>query len=727
MNETVPRGFDISSIMLDSLPFMAWLKDESGRYQQVNRFFCDYFGMTKSEIVDKTDFDLFPKEAAELYRQTDAIVLSGEDRHYFESCFKERWTEEYKEKICTDQGELIGIFGYARDITERKKTAEALLKSERSKAILISNLPGAAFRQYNDKDWTMTFLSQGCFDLTGYQPEELIDNENLSYNDLICPEFKSDLLKKWKEDVLVGRKASDEYTILTKSGEVKWVWEQSIPVSDKDGIFTESEGFILDISDIKNALKALNASEERFRAIFEEAPLGIAIFDAKKSKATQVNKKFAEILGRSVSEILSLSWKDYTHTDDIKPTLHWLNLLKQKKTNVVHLQKRYLRPDGSIVWINMKIVMFQTESGKSQRLCMVEDITEAKKRDDAIRYLSYHDTLTGLYNRAFFEEQQQQLDARKSVPISLIMGDLNGLKLVNDSFGHSAGDILLKEAGRLLQNHCREDDILARLGGDEFVILLPHTSKNEAAELCTKIYEAFERYNKDPERRTIYLSISLGHATKTNPNRSIEELMIEAEQMFYDTKNEKRELIRNEILKSAKAEFERKFALEHTVLPKKIRLAKALAQALSLSQAKARALSLLVEMHDIGKLTLPSEIQQKSLEEMSRAELVEYRKHCDSGHRIAMAIPELKSIADAILYHHEHWDGSGFPERLSREEIPLLSRIICVLDAYCERAHEEQQGLTQVGSACQHILKHSGSKYDPAIVNALVLIDLALH
>ena len=724
MDGTFPLPFNFSSTILDNLPLLVWAKDIQGRYLYANHSFCNYAKHSKEDILGKTDYDIFSLKEADIYVSSDSAVLAGGSQRFFESHINGNWKEEYKQILLDDFQQPMGTFGYARDITTRKETAEALARSERSKAILISNLPGAAFRQYNDENWTMTFLSEGAYELTGYRPEELVGNPDLTYNDLICPEFREKLLPKWEDDVARGEKASDEYPIITKSGELKWVWEQSVPVKDETGEYTESEGFILDISDIKNALQALNESEERFRTIFQEAPIGIAIFGADQKNPYQVNKKFAEILGRTPEELCSTGWRAYSHPDDIPESLHWIKLLNERKINGFQRKKRCLRPDGSLVWVNMTVVVFSTENSEKQHLCMIEDITQTKLREDAIHFLSYHDALTGLNNRAYFEEQRKILDAKRKVPVSVIMGDLNGLKLVNDSFGHAAGDQLLKETASILQQYCGAEGIAARLGGDEVALLLPKTSRAEAALICENIYRTFEEYNKNPEREAIYLSISLGYATKTDQKRSIEALMTEAEQMYYDKKNERRLAVQGQILRAARDEFSRKFPAHAGTHPRKDQLLRLLAAKLNLSQAKIRILSQLSELHDIGQLSLPREVCEKNPEDMTKAEFLEYKKHCEAGHRIAMGIPELKNLAEAILYHHENWDGSGFPENLRFEEIPLFSRIIHLVDSYCRKEQDEARGRTPHGGAIRYVLKRSGTEFDPALVEAFSSLSL---
>jgi diguanylate cyclase (GGDEF)-like protein/PAS domain S-box-containing protein len=524
-------------IMIDNLPFNAWLKDNRGVYLAVNKSFTVYVGLAKEEILGKKDFDIFPVSEATIHVTNDNAVMSGEKEGYFENLIDGKWKEEYKQAVRDHEGKIIGTTGFARDITERKRIEEELKESERSKAVLLSNLPGVAFRSVRDKEYTMTFLSDGCFELTGYYPEELLNNKSISYNELISPEFREILYEKWSIGWSKNLRCSDEYTIVTKEGKVKWVWEQSIGVADKNGEITESEGFILDITDIKNAVEALNESEDRFRTIFETAPLGIGIFNTNTGIVSQLNPRFGEILGRPVQELLTMDWISYSHPEEVQENQEKLNLLKENKINSFKMHKRYYKPDGSVVWVNMMIVPFKVKTMQHMHVCMIEDITENKKKEENIIYLSYHDTLTGLHNRTFFEEEKKRLDSSRQLPISVIMGDVNGLKMINDSFGHNVGDKLLKEAAFVLKNVCRDEDIVARIGGDEFVILLPQTDRNGAFKLCKRIEKACSDYVKKQDQQNFHLSISLGYATKTQKDQTIDELLIEAEKMLYENKN----------------------------------------------------------------------------------------------------------------------------------------------------------------------------------------------
>jgi diguanylate cyclase (GGDEF)-like protein/PAS domain S-box-containing protein len=704
-------------LVVDNLPFDVWMKDIDGRYMAVNKSFVEYAGVPRETIIGATDHELYPSEEAEIYLASDQAVLTGEQQGYFEAVVEGKWKEEYKNIAIDDQGNLVGTTGFSRDITKRKQVEKELEESERSKAILLSNLPGVAYRCKNDENWTMQFLSDGCFELTGYYPEELLNNSEISYDELISPQFRDQVSSKWFEDIEANKKSDDEYVIITKSGEEKWVWEQSIPVPDKDGNLTESEGFILDITANKKVLEALDESEDRFRTVFEKAPIGIGIFNTNTGAMYQINPKFAEILGRTIEELTTLDWQSYSHPAEIQENIDKLEQLKAKKITNFRMNKRYIKPDGSLVWVNMMIVPFKAETISDMHLCMIEDITEKKQKEDEIIYLSYHDSLTGLYNRTFFEEEKTLFDASRRLPMSVVMGDVNGLKLINDSFGHGAGDTLLREIGTVLKETCRAEDILARIGGDEFVIMLYNTGEAGAERLCQRIYKACRAYEKKPDKKTFYLSISLGHATKTTNDLSIDDLLREAEHMLYRKKNPERKKVRTTILNAVKKQlFKKNFdsAAQHDFF---MSLVMQLGEKLNLKTEEIAQLQLLQETHDMGELSLDEKLQCVDLSNYSFEEVEDYKKHAETGYRVALAVPEMNSIAMDILSHHEHWDGTGYPKGLKGEEIPFLARIICITDAYLEllKKYEKADSITAKNIE-KDLFDGSGTKYDPVIL-----------
>ena len=168
--------------------------------------------------------------------------MKQKPEHFEAEIQKGRFREEFKEPIFDKSGKLIGTAGFSRDITKKKKMVNALAESERSKSMLLSNLPGVAYRCNTDPEWTMTFISEGCFNLTGYTSDELL-NKKPSYYELIPSGYRSILLAQRKTDCSSNRISTNEYPIITSAGVIKWVWGKSQGVYDTDHNLIAVEGF----------------------------------------------------------------------------------------------------------------------------------------------------------------------------------------------------------------------------------------------------------------------------------------------------------------------------------------------------------------------------------------------------------------------------------------------------------------------------------------------------
>ncbi|HYE67214.1 MAG TPA: PAS domain S-box protein, partial [Anaerovoracaceae bacterium] len=516
--------------IIDNMPFEVWYKDIDCNYQIVNKNIVEYFGKPKEEIIGKNNFELYPLDAAKAFAVSDRAAINGEELKFFELDFDNKIYEEYKQPVFDDSGKLIGITGFSRNITQRKKAIDELAVSERNKSILLSNMPGVAFRCANDANYTVTFISDSCFELTGYTAEELLSMK-LSYNDLIHPEYRRALIGKWDSEDEENTISTDEYPITTKSGETKWVMEQSQRTYDAEHNVIGSEGFITDVTQRKRAEIALKRSEERFRTMFEEAPLGMAIFDSRTGDAKQVNARYAEIVGRTKKELLTTNIEDYSFPEEIEEILHKINQINENLITSFSLYRRLMKPDGSMVWVNTTIAPLNTEddNSSSRILCMIEDVTARREAEEEILYLSYYDQLTGLYNRRFYLEELRRIDTERNLPITLVMADVNGLKLTNDAFGHLEGDQLLKHIADTMKKHCRADDIIARIGGDEFIMLLPQTSMEQAEKLVERINGALAEEKCYP----VICSVSFGWATKSEAGEDISKTYINAEDHMY--------------------------------------------------------------------------------------------------------------------------------------------------------------------------------------------------
>ncbi|MEA4964702.1 MAG: diguanylate cyclase [Oscillospiraceae bacterium] len=381
-------------------------------------------------------------------------------------------------------------------------------------------------------------------------------------------------------------------------------------------------------------------------------------------------------------------------------------------------------PNGKeMILETIKTPYFDAQGNVIGLLGVSRDVTERKEEEKRILYLSYHDDLTGLFNRTYFFKAIAELDNAEHLPFSIIVGDINGMKLINDVYGHVQGDTLIQNTAEILSRCGRAGDVVTRTGGDEFSILLPNTDGNDAERLIKEMKIRFK--NLAQNIQPAFVDISFGCATKRKESESFKATMTLAEDQMYRGKLLTRQSQHSHILATIKTlMLEKSYETEcHTE-----RLAvssKELGQALGLSEDKMNELELTALLHDIGKMSIDQSILTKT-ERLSEADWKEIKKHPEIGCRILSSFPELSHVATYVLYHHEHWDGSGYPFGLSGEEIPLISRIIAVTDAYDamtqDRAYRKALSLA---ATRKEILKNAGTQFDPNVAKTFVNLVLS--
>lgn len=348
---------------------------------------------------------------------------------------------------------------------------------------------------------------------------------------------------------------------------------------------------------------------------------------------------------------------------------------------------------------------------------IIVDITGIKSTQEKLRFISLHDPLTGLYNRTYFEQQVRRAEASHGRPAGIVVCDMDGLKLVNDTLGHTTGDKLLTVTGRIISGAFGRDDVIARVGGDEFAVLMLEPGPDPKASLdkaCARLQERVDSYNaRHPE---LPMSVSVGCAV-SETSRDLSRLFKEADDNMYREKLHRSHSVRNSIVQTMMKTLEaRDYATEHHG-ERLETLVTDLAQALEFPSQRMADLRLLAQFHDIGKVGIPDHILFKA-GPLSFDEREEIRRHSEIGYRIAQAAPELVPISDWILKHHEWWDGRGYPLGLKGEEIPLECRILAVADAYDAMTSERpyRPRLTS-REAVEEILRCAGTQFDPHLAD----------
>ncbi len=374
---------------------------------------------------------------------------------------------------------------------------------------------------------------------------------------------------------------------------------------------------------------------------------------------------------------------------------------------------------GTCIPIADSAAPIKSEDGETLGVVMVfRDVSDEKEHSRQVEFLSYHDPLTGLYNRRYIEKMMDQLDAAENLPVSVIMADVNGLKITNDVFGHKAGDALLKNVADVMRKYCSEDNLIARWGGDEFMILMPETELRAAEILVKRLKDT----HIEIEDSRLPFSLSLGCACKNSVKTGIQMAMQQAEENMYQQKLLDGKSFRNAIISTLLATLYEKSNETQEHSKRLERYCHAIGRELQLSSREMDELSLLALLHDIGKVSIHPNILKKP-GPLTPAEWDEMKRHSEIGYRIAQATPELAIIADLILSHHEHWNGQGYPQGLKGEAIPLACRILAVVDAFDAMTNDRvyRQAIT-VGEALEEIEDNAGGQFDPRIARLLIQI-----
>lgn len=471
-------------------------------------------------------------------------------------------------------------------------------------------------------------------------------------------------------------------------------------------------GFLLvghDITQQQYNEKRIKNSEKNYRDLFEKTPIGIIKVDFH-GKVLDINQHMMEILKASYKdEILGMTLSNLFISEQPLFMIHDEQLLRNQ---VISGDKECTSQWGKKFWLRYKIFPIFDDLGELKELIITgEDVTDRKETEDKIQYINFHDSLTGLYNRLFFEEELKRLNTDRQYPLSVIIGDVNGLKILNDAFGHLEGDQLLKKTAEILKKCCRKEDIISRWGGDEFVIILPKTDHETALQICDRIRNECQIQ----ENILIPISISLGVSTKSLPIQDIQTMVIEAEENMYQEK-----LIESDhyqcMMLSA---FIRNLKPKTWHSPELCRLCLWFGMVLNLPHSEEE-LMYLADLHDLGKINMDINFlsQTCSLDENGWKKI---KKHPEIGYRIAQAIHQISTISDAIWAHHERWDGTGYPRGLSKENIPLLARVLAIADAYdAMRCGRPYQPPLKKEEAMNELLRCSGSQFDPNLVNLFI-------
>lgn len=344
------------------------------------------------------------------------------------------------------------------------------------------------------------------------------------------------------------------------------------------------------------------------------------------------------------------------------------------------------------------------------------DITDRKKIEKKLKYLSYTDILTKVYNRTCFEEKAKKIFKEENLPMGIIMGDTNGLKIVNDTLGHEEGDELLKLTTKVLKDVCKGNELIFRIGGDEFAIIIPKAKENECETLIKNIIDSCNNYKHD----LIKISIALGYSVTYDLDKSIYDTLKEAEDMVYRKKLLEKNSFNSSVISSLQATLQEKSLETKAHTERVVENSIKIGERLSLPLSVMDELILVAKLHDIGKIGINESILLKS-DNLTEEEFGIIKSHTEKGYRIIKAANHLESVAKGVLTHHERWDGNGYPLKLKEDKIPLIARIVSVADAYdVMTTNRVYKNALSKDEAIRELKKNSGKQFDPNIVKVFI-------
>ncbi len=577
-----------------------------------------------------------------------------------------------------------------------------------------------------DNNGNVTFMNIAAERLTGWSSESAI-GRHLPEVFVLVDEYSREKINIPIIDVINTKSVMElesNTILIAKDGTERFIADSIAPVMDSNASISGVIFVFRDISERKKIEDALYKSEKKYKMLAENVSDVISVFNVTRNIFTYVSSSVYNLRGFTVEEAMNESLDERLSPEALviarremeKNVKYFAENPDEEKFFIT--ESRQVCKNGDVIWVETSRKYQYNDNGEIESVNVIRKIDDRKKAQEELLYVSYHDQLTGLYNRRFYEEEMKRINTKRNLPITLIMSDVNGLKLTNDSFGHQAGDLLLQKAANIFKRECRADEIIARIGGDEFVILLPRTDEKEAEDLIKRIEEAIEKEKKG----NLILSISMGFAVKVDPTDNIDDVFKRAEDEMYKKKLSESANIRIQTIDLIMKALYEKRPIELLHSKNVSEICESIATKLNFEKDEIYQMKIAGLMHDIGKIGIDDSKLNKT-EDLTIEELREIERHAELGYRILRAANEFTKIAQYVHEHHEKWNAQGFPKGLKGEEISRGARIIAVANVYDSLTSESPhgQGLSKE-EALEKISEFAGKDLDPEIVK--IFIDI---
>ena len=585
-----------------------------------------------------------------------------------------------------------------------------------------------AIKGSNDGIWDWDIVNDKLYfspkwkEQLGYLPSELGDSFN-TFENLICDEDRDFVVNELKNYLVKNQKVFDvEFRMRHKDGRYRWFRTRGEALWDINNNAYRMAGSTTDITHSKSVEDALKSSEAKYRLIVENITDVILVYNVTSQRYSYVTPSIKQLMGYSPEEFYELKDEDYMETDTIslvnelseRTLVEFLKNPEANHTYTVLIQNTC--KSGEIIWVEYYTKFRYNSKNEIETYAVARNVTERKQAEDKILYLSYHDSLTGLYNRRYLEEKMSLLDTEDNLPISIIMGDVNHLKLMNDAFGHKMGDELIIKSSEAIKSGCYMEANISRWGGDEFIVLLPKTDSRKVKLIIDNILLNCSKQ----EVNSMPVSVAFGFGTKTSSIQTIFATMQEAENFMYRMKSKEGERNRQHIIKRISEVLFQKYPSEEQHARRVSSLCAKLAVSLGLDEAFVKKASIAGMMHDIGKVAMGVQLIEKSAP-LTKDEWEEVMQHAEVGYKIIGSSEEMFDISEAIFEHHEKYDGTGYPRGIRLTEISQLARIVTIVESYDSMTHPHSyKPKLEKDQAILEIRNNEGLQFDPKLAEIFI-------
>lgn len=605
----------------------------------------------------------------------------------------------------TSDDKPLLMFGTHIDISNRKELEKKIIESKEEYETLVENSYDIIYRI--NTEGFFEFISKAWNTTLGYSVEETVGKSFKPYVHPEDLEKVNNFFEKIKETS--ERTEITDYRLKDSTGNWHVFNTNAVPIFDDFGKVSGYVGTARDITKLKIALEEVVEQKEELERFFS-VNLDLLCITDFNGNFKRINKSWERVLGYSSEQILKTNFLSYIHPEDLEKTKDSLSTLKEGE-EVINFTNRYRSFDG-----NYKYIEWRSAPYKDLIYAAARDVTENIEKQKEVEYLSFHDNLTGLYNRRYMEDSLKRLDTERNLPLTIMIMDVNGLKMTNDAFGHKMGDDLLKISAQIIQDATRSDDILCRTGGDEFMLILPQTDE----EAALRIKERIKEKTKKTTLGSIVVSLAIGYETKTDGGQDIGDIQRQADSKMYKDKFKNSKEMRIQTIKNIIRDIDKKTSFEKGHRERVTKFALKIGKTLSFDENHLKELQLAASVHDIGKIMVSKETLNKK-EKLTKEEWEELKRHSVIGYNILKSIDDYAGIAEDILYHHEKYNGKGYPKGLKGEDIPLISRILAVADAYeamtSQRPYKEAK---TIDNSIMELKRCSGKDFDPQIVEIFI-------